>query len=344
MKKVYLYIITVVFILFAGLSLSGCDGSDSGGGAEALSVKQFFPTKVFEGQEVQITGTGLNEATAVEFPGNKVVTSFKKIGNGMIIVTTPSGVSEGILSVQAGGNTSSAKAQLTVGNPRIKSMMPNDEASIGRDLNIAGADMEFYAKAIFPGKEGDIILNASDFVRKSSDFIYLKVPAGIESGPAIIKLVTTSGREDLLPQITLIGTSDEPEEVEVVVWEGEFNLNGWSGALEVKAQWFRDAGVNIKVGDIVKLHFTPYNSFHQFKFNNGDRQALPLPETEGEGAGSDPGVVTSNVNLKDVDGVFQFRINGDLYPWFTASGATANAIVLNGEGLSFTKISVIVAK
>ena len=342
MNRIYFYLTSVVLILLTGLCVTRCGESDSGGKSEELSVKQFFPTKVIEGQEVQITGTGFNEVTSVVFPGNRSVTSFKKTGNGLISVITPSGVSDGILSVQAGDNTASAGIQLTVGNPHINSMMPNDSAGIGRELNISGVDMEFYIKAIFPGIEGDIVVNAIDFTRKSTDFVFVKVPDGIEDGPTRIKLVTVSGREDFTPQIVLIGAPDDTnEDNDVVVWEGEHDLRGWGNNWEIKAQWFRDAGLDMKARDIVKLHFEPYNSWYQFKFNDGNWGILALPETEGE---SDPAVVTSSGKLKDVDGVFQFQISDELVYWFTRAGATSNAIIINGEGLTFTKISVAVAK
>ena len=186
MKRIYLYFTAVVFILFTGLSVTGCDDDNSGGKSGELSIGQFYPTKVFEGQEVQITGFGLNEVTAVVFPGNISVTSFTKVGNGLINVITPAGVTNGILSVQTANGSASSKVELTTGDPHINSMMPNDEAGIGRELNITGVDMEFYVKAIFPGKDGDIVVNAVDFSRKSTPFIYLNVPDGIASGPGQI--------------------------------------------------------------------------------------------------------------------------------------------------------------
>ena len=344
MKRIYLYFTTVVFILFIGLSFTACDEDSSEGGSQALSVSQFFPTKLYEGQEVQITGTGLNEVTAVIFPNGKSVSSFTVLGKGLISVITPAGVSNGILSVQAGSNTASANVSATVANPRISSMMPNDEAGIGRELSISGVDMEFYVNAIFPGKAGDIVVNAIEFTRKSTSFVFLNVPEGIESGPARIKLITTSGRVDLLPEITLVGAPDEPKEVpDVVVWEGEHELRGWSNNFEIIAQWFRDAGLTIKKGDIIKLHFTPTNSFHQFKFNDYNWNAISLPETLSDTSSSDPAVVTSSGNLKGVD-VFEFEVNEALVPIITRSGATATSLIINGEGILFTKISVAVAK
>jgi len=205
MKRIYLYLTWVVFMLFAGLTVTGCGSNDSEGDYETLSVKQFFPVKVIEGQEVQITGTGLNEVTTVIFPGNISVTSFNKTGSGLLNVITPAGVSNGVLSVQAGNNTASAPAQLIVGNPRINAVMPNDEAGIGRELTISGVDMEFYVKVIFPGVNGDIVVEPIHFVRRSTLFIYVNVPPGIADGPARIRLVTLSGKEDLLPEIKLIG-------------------------------------------------------------------------------------------------------------------------------------------
>ena len=46
-----------------------------------------------EGQVVTITGTGLEKATSVVFPGNVSVNNITKVGNGYISVITPAGVS-----------------------------------------------------------------------------------------------------------------------------------------------------------------------------------------------------------------------------------------------------------
>ena len=206
MKSIYLYITSALFVLFAGLVISGCSENKDEVADLGLSIKVYSPIIVVEGQEVVITGTGFNDVTAVVFPGNISITSFNRVSNNMIRVITPAGVSAagGDLVVQAGNESVAAHIPMTVGTPQIRTMVPNDEAGIGREILISGTDMNFYSKIIFPGKDGDIVIDAIDFDRKSTILIRINVPSGIADGPARIKLITMFGREDLLPEINLI--------------------------------------------------------------------------------------------------------------------------------------------
>ena len=56
---------------------------------EMLSCLQ----KLWKGQVVTITGTGLEKTISVVFPGNVSVNNIIKIGNGYISVITPAGIS-----------------------------------------------------------------------------------------------------------------------------------------------------------------------------------------------------------------------------------------------------------
>ena len=210
MKSIYLYITSALFVLFAGLVFTGCEENKDEAAAQGLSIRVYSPIKVVEGQEVIITGTGFKDVNTVVFPGNISVSSFNKVSNNMIKVITPAGVSAagGDLIVQAGNESATAHIPMTIGNPRIATMVPNDEAGIGREIIISGTDMEFYDRIIFPGKDEDIVVKAIDFERRSSIVIRVKVPAGIADGPARIRIVSFSGKEDLLPEIYLIGKTD----------------------------------------------------------------------------------------------------------------------------------------
>ena len=210
MKSIYLNLTSAFFIIFAGLAISGCGEDNDEAAAQGLSIKVYSPVKVVEGIEVVITGTGLNDVTAVIFPGNISVTSINRVSNNMITVITPVGISAagGELTLQAGNESVTSPELMTVANPTINTIVPGDEAAEGREIVISGTDMEFYDKMIFPGKKGDIVINAVHFERKSALLIRVKVPEGIVDGPARIRIVSISGKEDLLPEIYLIGKPD----------------------------------------------------------------------------------------------------------------------------------------
>ncbi|MDR1368633.1 MAG: DUF5121 domain-containing protein [Dysgonamonadaceae bacterium] len=208
-KNSFIYLIAVFFAFLAGVAVSSCEDSKDDATSEGLSIKVFSPTKIIEGQEVMITGTGLDEVTSVVFPGGVNVTTIKMITPNDIRVIAPAGISPegGELTVQAGNRSVTARIPITVGSPSVATLAPGDQAGIGSELIITGADMEFFEKAIFPGTEGDVTVAAIDFIRKSTNILRLRVPAGIKSGLTRIRLVTCGAKEVLLPELELIAVA-----------------------------------------------------------------------------------------------------------------------------------------
>ena len=94
MKKNIIHLLLASgFALLANVALTSCGETIDTDANDVLVVKSVLPTKVIEGQVVTITGTGLEKATAVVFPGNVTAKDIVKVGSGYISVTTPAGVS-----------------------------------------------------------------------------------------------------------------------------------------------------------------------------------------------------------------------------------------------------------
>lgn len=93
MKKHIIYLLVSGFALLSNMALTSCSDDDVADANDVLEVKSVLPTKVMEGQVITITGTGVEKATSVVFPGNVSVNNITKIGNGYISVITPAGVS-----------------------------------------------------------------------------------------------------------------------------------------------------------------------------------------------------------------------------------------------------------
>ena len=241
------YLITVIFALFAGLTFSSCDNSKDDELSEGLSIKVFTPTKIIAGQEVMITGSGLGDVTSVVFPGGVSTTNIEVISHNDIRVIAPAGIAAegGQLVVHAGDQSVTARVPVTIGKPAVATLSPNDEASVGTELIITGSDMEFFKKAIFPGKDGEITVEAIDFIRKSTDLLRIKVPAGIEGGPARIRLVTCADEEILLPELKLVAMAvgeTGPFEGEWVWYAGNPWGNGGYLASYEPAWWLVPLG------------------------------------------------------------------------------------------------------
>ncbi|GEM_PF-4556682 len=245
-KNSFIYLIAVCFALFAGAVLSSCDDSKDDVASEGLSVKVFSPTKVIQGQEVIITGTGLDEVTSVVFPDSIAVNDIRVVTHNEIRVIAPAGISPdgGELTIHAGNESVTARVPVTLGNPSVATLFPGDKARIGTELTMTGTDMEFFEKAIFPGEEGDITVDAIDFVRKSTSLLKIKVPTGIQEGPAQIRLVTCAGSEVLLPEIKLTDSEGGQDGLFEGVWVWSSPAWGSGGYLTNKgpAWWSTSTG------------------------------------------------------------------------------------------------------
>ncbi|MBO5381631.1 MAG: IPT/TIG domain-containing protein [Bacteroides sp.] len=334
MKRLYFYLSTLFCIFALGLSTVACSEDDEFGAYEGLSVKVYSPTKVIPGQEVVISGTGLDLVTSVVFPGEVATSSIEVVNAGMIKVITPAGIDAngGELTVKTESDQVTARVPMTIGNPKISIMNPSDKANVNDELTITGTDMEFFSKAYFPGEDGnDVVVNAIDFNRKSTSQLRLSVPRGIAEGMAAIRLETCDGKQYTLPEIELSATVPGYWETqEIILWEGEEDLGTWSNNWSVKAAWF--AGV--EVGTEITFHFEVYNDWAQFKTNTGEWGPITIPEWGNQ-------TVTTGDLLADATSLSFVLTEELMNPWFTTGDSWGNgdAIIINGEGVKFTKIS-----
>jgi len=338
MKKIFLFLtaVIVIFTLF-----TGCGDNKDEGISEGLSVKVYSPTKVIGGQEVVISGTGLSDVNEVIFPGNKTVTAIKVISNNMISVIAPTGMTDGgELTVKSPGGTATAHVPMTVAVPNVTAISPSGKIGSGDELIIAGADLEYFDKVIFPGEVEDVIVKAVDFQRKSTSFLRLIVPEGIKDGPGRIKLETAGGVNLLLPErILRNGPSGEWQWKEIdVVWSGSQTIE-WGNGLTFQGSWFVDAG--LKRDDLVRCFVTLAGGQSQIKFYTGGWGAISLREDFANVDG------VPNNGAKRGDGHFDYDEENDIFhldfpmtdDLFTKFTASAN-ILATGDGVTFKKISI----
>ena len=264
MKKHNLYLLAAGFTVLSGFALTSCNDDDVVDANDVLTVKSVLPTKVIEGQVVTITGTGLDKATAVVFPGNVVVDEITKVGNGYITVVTPAGVKAdgGVVTVEADGHSAESVMALTVGKPEPLRVAPVDkEIQINECLEIYGSDLEFITRAYFPGEDGnDIVVSAESFKRKSTSALYIYSPMGIAAGPAAITIEDCSGQKYVLPEVTLSdkvsGGNDGPQgEGYSSVWEGDIYIYDWANWQYMATDQFNLDGISLHEGLMMRLTF-----------------------------------------------------------------------------------------
>ena len=263
MKKNIIHLLLASgFALLANMALTSCGKTVDTDVNDVLVVKSVLPTKVMEGQVVTITGTGLEKATAVVFPGNVPVKDITKVGNGYISVVTPAGIAAegGTVTVEADGESARSVMALTVGKPQPSTVAPLDkEIQINECVEVYGKDLEFITKAYFPGKDGqDIAVPASDFKRKATGSLFIYSPMGIQAGPAQVVLEDCSGRKYTLPEVTLSdkisgGGGETAGEGYVTVWEGEVDIHDWATYGYLTTDLLNLEGIVVREGQMIRL-------------------------------------------------------------------------------------------
>lgn len=263
MKKHIIYLLISGFTWLSTMTLTSCN-DDVTDANDVLMIKSVLPTKVMEGQVITITGTGLEKATSVVFPGNVSVNNINKVGNGYISVITPAGISAegGTITIEANGESTESVMTLTVGNPEPLRVAPLDkEIKINEYVEVYGNDLEFITKAYFPGKDGkDVVVDAGDFRRKATGSLYIYSPMGIKAGPAQITLENCSGKKYTLPEVTLSdkvvgGSGDTGGEGYAPIWEGDVYIYDWANWEYLTSDLLNLENIPIREGLMMRLTF-----------------------------------------------------------------------------------------
>ncbi len=190
--------------------LCGCSDDLQEEIPQGVQIKAFSPTAVMEGCEMIITGANLQQVDAIIFPENIRVDNFEVVTSNMIRVTVPASVSEGTLRLVTGDAVVESAVTMRPAVPMIRSMEPGDEARELEVLTFKGEDLECISKVIFPGEDGDIVVDAMSFMRKSSGHLKLRVPTGVSGGFAPIRLIAIDGSEIMSQEINLLAASKDP--------------------------------------------------------------------------------------------------------------------------------------
>ena len=264
MKKHITDIMATGLALLSIIIVTSCSNDDSADANHLLEVKSVLPTKIMEGQVVTITGTGLDGATSVVFPGNVSVNNITKVGNGYITVKTPAGIAAGggAITVEANGESAEAPMLLTVGKPEPLRVAPlEQEIKINECIEVYGTDLEFITKAYFPGEDGnDVVVDAGNFKRKATGSLYIYSPMGIKAGPTQVVLEDCSGKKYTLPEVTLSdevsgGNEETGGERYYPIWQDEVYIYDWANWQYLTSDQLNLEGFQIHEGLMMRLTF-----------------------------------------------------------------------------------------
>ena len=259
MKKIFSYFGLVLSIALMG-AFTACNPRELDDLTEAgLGIKVFFPTKVVAGQPMTVNGRGFADVREVVFPDGISVTDIEHVGNGMIRVIAPSGISSagGKLIVRTADDMAESSQDLTLGHTVVSGFSKQDGEEIegGEQLTVYGTDLEFICRAELLDLDGNpLILEDEDFYRKGTNTVIITLPKKIFEGTWVGKLYTFDGQEILLPELTYKPSSDAGhwETVKTSVWKNagagavswngtyRFALEGHDGNNECIAEFPQD--------------------------------------------------------------------------------------------------------
>ena len=266
MKKIFTYFGLVLSIALAGV-FTACNPKEIDQNVEAgLGIKAFFPTKVVAGQPMTVNGPGMSEVNEVVFPDGVSVTAIEHVGNDMLRVVAPSGISSagGKLIVRTADDQAESRQDLTLGHTVVSGFSKQDGEEIGggEQLTIFGTDLEFISRVELIDPDGNpLILEDEDFYRKGTSNVIITIPKKIFDGTWKGKFYTFDGREFDLPELTYTSATDGGhwETVETVIWQNptsdivdwgnvnyRFGLDGHDGNNECDATFPQDIWDKIK--------------------------------------------------------------------------------------------------
>lgn len=317
-KISYLWIITAIIHMFF---FTACEDETEQDQAAELTLKAYSPTVVMAGGEMVITGTGLNQVNSIFFPGNIEVTDFEVVTSNQIKVIIPSGINEegGFLRIASEDKTIESSVAMRLAKPELKSMDPGDEVKTGQELTFKGVDLECIKQVIFPAKTEDqqIVIKAIDFIRKASDNLKVKVPAGIKNGMNRITLVATDGTTLTSEEIKLVPSETGGENI---LWEDNFVIGDWDTTLNLDVSYFQ----KLAVGDKLRFYFTPTPGDGWQQIDLRDSADGSFPGFEFKWLGDYP------------DGYADLEVTQDVYDRIMVDG-----LIVRGAFYTLTKVELI---
>ncbi|MDE6160618.1 MAG: hypothetical protein K2F77_03060, partial [Muribaculaceae bacterium] len=211
MLKDKIYVLMLLSLAILGFAHS-CTDEPVEEIPQGVQIKAFSPVAVMQNTPMIISGANLDQVTEIIFPGEIGVSDFETVGGNMIRVYVPAGVSEGPLRLRAGDGVVESALSMRHAAPVISSMEPGDEARELDVITFKGEDLDCISKIVFPAAEADeVAVDAMSFMRKSSGHLKVRVPVGVRSGVAAIRLIALDGSELVSAEINLMAGEKAPD-------------------------------------------------------------------------------------------------------------------------------------
>ncbi len=278
--------------------------------------------------ELEIYGTDLDLAVTVKI-GNEtesfIECAYQVKDNGTLTVQVSDQAYTGPLTVVAENGYESVSEEVSVSYDNAVSIkFTKPSYSSGRDITIEGSNLQNIETISIKGKK------VTNFTSRSNEAMAFGIPDGV--GPGVYRLVLTlvDGSELTWPvpfEITAPYT-------ETFIWEGSEDLSGWGNSPYLGTpNAFQDAG--IAEGDVIRVYFTAYNDWWQFKNLAGHWDELSIAELDG-------GSTVNTDNFDTSSGYFAFNVTADILAKLTNQDTGwGGAYQCQGEGVIITGVSLV---
>ena len=225
-------------LALGSVSVTSCDDELSTNQYKGgISLNVFGPSPVLRGGEIRFLGSGMNQVTAVVFPGGTEVTEITVVSDTEIRVTVPQTAEEGYITLKTPAGDIVTKTKLTYLEPiAIESFSP---ASVrpGDELTITGDYLNLMHAVVFEGTEEDVTVLEEEFIEHTRQTIRVTVPKMAITGRIALSDAAEEGIPNVMyaeGELTVIVPSMET--IEVNLPEGQEDEQKIGDEIEIIGQ------------------------------------------------------------------------------------------------------------
>ena len=277
--------------------------------------------------KVEINGTDLDLVTEVKNGDETqgfIACEYVCDSPEKLTVSIPREAYNGPLTVVAANGYESVSEAITVSYDEAVSItFDKPSFSVGKPISISGTNLQNIESITIKDKK------VTSYSNRSDTAMSFAIPDGV--GPGVYRLVLNlvSG-ESLTWPVPFELTAPYTE---TYIWEGSEDLSGWGNSPYLGTpNAFQTAG--IAEGDVIRVYFTAYNSWWQFKNLGGAWNELSIAELDG-------GCTVNTDNCDTSAGYFAFNVTADILAKLTNQESWGGAYQCQGEGVIITGVSLI---
>ena len=238
LNKLSAVLCMIGLLALGSVSVTSCDDELSTNQYKGgISLNVFGPSPVLRGGEIRFLGSGMNQVTAVVFPGGTEVTEITVVSDTEIRVTVPQTAEEGYITLKTPAGDIVTKTKLTYLEPiAIESFSP---ASVrpGDELTITGDYLNLMHAVVFEGTEEDVTVLEEEFIEHTRQTIRVTVPKMAITGRIALSDAAEEGIPNVMyaeGELTVIVPSMET--IEVNLPEGQEDEQKIGDEIEIIGQ------------------------------------------------------------------------------------------------------------